>query len=111
MSAAHRTSLGPVRCSKPALKASSPTGSSASVRQPNNSALWRRKGARLVDQHLLRGSHRSCVGCAAGSGERRCAMVAASSLFGTSSLCRMCETWTLAVLVLIVRAAAISRFV
>ena len=41
----------------------------------------------------------------------RCAIAAASSRFGASSLRRMCETWTLAVLTLMTSVAAISRLV
>jgi Protein of unknown function (DUF3303) len=43
--------------------------------------------------------------------EMRWAIAAASSRFGASSLRRMCETWTLAVLTLMTSAVAISRFV
>ena len=37
--------------------------------------------------------------------------MAASSLFGTPSLRKMCETWTLTVLMLMTSVEAISRFV
>ena len=62
-----------------------------------------------------RGRGRSPGGSAragvSGGGATRWAIAAASSLFDTSSFRRMCETWTLAVLVLMTSAEAISRFV
>jgi hypothetical protein len=47
----------------------------------------------------------------ASGGARRCAIAAASRLFGASSFLRMCETWTPAVFTLMTSASAISRFV
>ena len=44
-------------------------------------------------------------------GMRRLAIAAASRRLGALSLCRMCATWTLAVLALMTRSAAISRLV
>ena len=44
-------------------------------------------------------------------GASRCATAAASARLETSSFLRMCVTWTLAVLTLIVSSEAISRFV
>jgi hypothetical protein len=41
----------------------------------------------------------------ASGGARRCAIAAASRLFGASSFRRMCETWTLAVLTLMTSAS------
>ena len=53
-----------------------------------------------------------CSGAAGGGGgASRCAICAASIRLDTSSLRRMCETWTLAVLTLMTSSAAISRFV
>ena len=49
--------------------------------------------------------------CPDGGGARREMVAAASSLLGTPSLRRMCQTWTLTVLTLMTSAAAISRLV
>ncbi len=50
-------------------------------------------------------------GAVSGAGVSRCAIRAASIRLGTSSLRRMCETWTLAVLTLMTSSVAISRLV